>query len=190
MRRAQPGAGEARVGVGWVVDERRAARLGEGDELALLQADERPDDRHAVAGGRELHAAQSGDPGPAQETEQHRLRLIVGVMGGQQRIGADRLGVIDEQAVARLARALLQAARGLRALPLQNAMGDPEPGAERRDRLRLLPAFRPKAVIDRRRLDARPAAPPRPVVRHQEQRGRIEDRPIRRSAASSPARAA
>ena len=141
-KRAQPGAREPRIGVGRVVDERRAARLGEGDEIALLQADERPGDRHAVAGGREIHAAQSGDPGPAQETEQHRLRLIVGVMGGQQRVGADRLGMIDEQPVARFARALLQAARGLRPLPLKNAMGDPKPGAERRDRLSPPPRFR------------------------------------------------
>ena len=81
--RAQAGAREPRVGVGRVVDERRAARLGEGDEVALFEPDERPGDRHAVAGGRQLHAAQSGDPRPAQETEQHRLGLIVGVMGGQ-----------------------------------------------------------------------------------------------------------
>ncbi len=50
-QRAQAGAREARVGVGRVVDERRAARVGEGDEIALLQAHERPGDRHAVARG-------------------------------------------------------------------------------------------------------------------------------------------
>ena len=37
-KRAQAGAREARVGVGRVVDERRAARIGEGDEIALLQS--------------------------------------------------------------------------------------------------------------------------------------------------------
>ena len=37
-KRAQAGAREAWVDVGRVVDERRAARIGEGDEIALLQA--------------------------------------------------------------------------------------------------------------------------------------------------------
>ena len=37
-KRAQAGARESRVGVGRVVDERRVARPGEGDELALLRA--------------------------------------------------------------------------------------------------------------------------------------------------------
>ncbi len=36
--RAQASAGEARVDVGGVVDERRPARFGEGDEIALLRA--------------------------------------------------------------------------------------------------------------------------------------------------------
>ena len=140
---AQAGAREARVGVGRVVDERRAARLGEGDEIAFLQADKRPRDRDAVARGGEVHAAQSSNPGPAQETEQHRLGLIVGVMGGHERVGADRLRAIDEQAVARFACSLLQAAHRLRALPLKGAMGDPEPGAERRDPSRFVRAFGP-----------------------------------------------
>ena len=37
-KRAQAGAREARVGIGRVVDERRPARIGEGDEIAFLQA--------------------------------------------------------------------------------------------------------------------------------------------------------
>ena len=111
--------------------------------------------------------------GSAQETKEHCLRLIVGVMSGHERVGADRLRVIDEQAVARLACALLQAARWLHAFPLKNAMADPEPGAERGDGFRLVRAFRPKPVVDRRRLDPRLAAPLRPFGRHQQQRGRI-----------------
>ena len=129
------------------------ARLGEGDEIALLQADERPGDGHAVTRGHRVHAPQARDAGTAQQAKQHGLRLIVGVMGGHDRVGADRLGVVDEQAVARFARALLHAGRGLRAFPLKNAVADAEPGAERGDRLRLLRALGPKAVIDRRRLD-------------------------------------
>ena len=147
--------------------------LGEGDEIALFQADERPGDRHAVARGHEVHAAQPREARSAQQTKEHGLGLIVGVMSGHDRIGADRLGVIDEQAVARLARALLQAARRLRAFPLKNAMADLEPGAERGDRLRLVGAFGSKPVIDRRRLDPWLAAPVRPFGRHQQQRRRI-----------------
>ena len=129
-KRAQAGAREARVDVGRVVDERRAARIGEGDEVALPQGHERPGDRHAVARGHDVHAAQSRDAGAAQQTKEHGLRLIVGVMSGHERLGADRLRVVDEQAVARLARPLLQAARRLRAFPLKNAVADSKPRAE------------------------------------------------------------
>ena len=108
-KRAQAGAREARVGVGRVVDERRAARIGEGDEVALPQGHQRPPDRHAVAHGHDIHAAQASDAGAAQQAKEHGLRLIVGVMGGEQRLGADRPRIVDEQTVARLARALLQA---------------------------------------------------------------------------------
>ena len=147
--------------------------LAKAIEIVLLQADERPSDRHAVARGHDVHAAQPRDAGSAQQTKEHSLRLIVGVMSGHDRVGADRLGVIDEQTIAGLARAFLQAARRLRALPLKNAMADAEPRAKRRDRLRFVSAFGSKSVIDRRRLDPRLAAPLRPFSRHQEQRGRI-----------------
>ncbi len=169
----QAGAREAGVGVGRVIDERRAARIGEGDQIALLEADERPGDRHAVARGHEVHAAQPRDAGSAQQTKEHGLGLIVRVMSGHERVGADRLRVIDEQAVARFARALLQAARWLRAFPLKNAMADPKPRAKRGDGLCLIGAFGSKPVIDRRRIDPRLAAPLRPFGRHQEQRRRI-----------------
>jgi hypothetical protein len=53
-------------------------------------------------------------------------------------------------------------------------MRDAESHAELGDGARLRRALGPQAVIDGRRFEARPAAPPaRPILRHQEQRGRI-----------------
>ena len=77
-----------------------------------------------------------------RNSRKHGLRLIVGVMSGHECLGADLLCVIDEQAVARLARVLLQAACWLHASPLKNAMADAEPRAERSDGLGLVGAFR------------------------------------------------
>ncbi len=132
----------------------------------FFERDERAGDRHAVADGHKVHAAQSRNAGAAQQTEKDRLRLIVGVMSGHQRVGADRLRQINEQAIARLPRPLLEAGRGFRAFPLKNAMGDSEAGAKRGDGLRLVGAFGSKPVIDCRRLDPRLAAALRPFGRH------------------------
>ena len=83
--RAKAGAREARVDVGRIVDKWNLSRLSEGDEVALFQADERPGDQHAVARRCCVHAAQTRDARAAQQSEQHRLRLIVGMMRGEQR---------------------------------------------------------------------------------------------------------
>ena len=101
----------------------------------FFEPHERAGERHAVTRGHDVHAAQPRKARTAQQTKEHSLRLIVGVMGGHHRVGADRLRVIDQQAVAGLARALLQAGRRLRAFPLKDAMADAEPGAERARRL-------------------------------------------------------
>ena len=55
------------------------------------------------------HARESGDAAAAQQAKQDRFSLIVGVMGRRQRIRADPRRVRDEQCIARVAGALLDA---------------------------------------------------------------------------------
>ena len=172
-QRPQARARVSRIGVGRVLDERDAARAAKGDEVALLYADEGPDDRHAVPRRRCVDAAQARDARAAEETKQHCFPLIVGMMRGQERVGPDCARVIDEKAVSRLPPALLDAAQGLCAFPDERAMLEPEPAAERGDALGLRGAFRTKPMIDGGGLDANLSAPRRPIGGHQEERGRI-----------------
>ena len=60
------------------------------------------------------HAGEAADPAAARQPEQDRLRLVVGMVRGDDVVGADRQGVPQQQVVARDARPLLQAALGLR----------------------------------------------------------------------------
>ena len=124
--RAQARARIGRVGVGRVVDERNAPGAAEGDEVGFRHAEQGPDERDAAAPGRGRHAGKARDARAAQEPEEHRLGLIVGVMGGRDRVGADRLSVSGEQPVARLPRPLLKPGRGLRAGPDERRMRDAE----------------------------------------------------------------
>ena len=87
-------------------------------------------------------------------------------MSSQERVGADGLRVIDQQAVARLTCPLLQAGRWLYASPVKNPMADTQAGAKHGDGFGLVGAFGSKPMVDRRRLDPRLAAPFRPFGRH------------------------
>ena len=126
----------------------------------------------ALALARPLHAGETGDARAADEAEQNGLGLIVGMMGGRDRAGADRPRMVDQQSVARLAGPLLHPGRGFGACPDERLVRDPEPCRERRDRLRLGGALRPQAMIDGGGGNAC-AAPSLPFGGHQEKRGRI-----------------
>ena len=68
---------------------------------------------------RRRHAGKARDARSAHQPEEHCLGLVVEVVGGRDRLGADRLRVGGEQPVARLARPLHEAGRRLRARPRQ-----------------------------------------------------------------------
>ena len=161
---------------------------------ALSDAQQRPRDRDAVAPAHRLHAAQARDPRPAHEAKQHRLRLIVGVMSSDQRVGADGPRVFRQQPVARLARPLLQPGRRLAPRPYEGVVWDAKPLAELSDASRLGRALRPQAMIDSRRDDPRRcrAAPPirRPSAGARWNRGRRRRRRARIRAASRGASSA
>ena len=111
------------------------------------------------------------------QAEQHRLGLIVGVMGGRRSPRAPIARAWSrQQPVARLARALLQPGRRLRACPDERRVRDAEPFAERAPTARRLGrALGPQAVIDGRRGDrVRRAAPP---IRRPSARSAVESGP-------------
>ena len=103
---AQEVAAQCRVGIRFVVDPRKAARSRIRIEVCGAQRDQRPQERDV--GAERPHDGHRREPvrsGPAQQLQQHRLRLIVRVMGEGDEVGAD----FGEHGVARGARGGLDA---------------------------------------------------------------------------------
>ncbi len=162
-QRAQPRARIGRIGVGRVLDERDAAVRGRRRRGRPWRAPSsgRDESRRRRAPRSRRHAGEAGDARAAHQPEQHRLGLVVGMVGGGDRVGADRARVGDQQPVARLARPLLQA--GSRAsAPVQTRVACGTPSC------RIEPATPPPPPRSRasgrdrrsRRRRARRAAPP------------------------------
>ena len=93
----------ARIFVGGVADIGERVGVAIGDELALGDAEQGTQQRDAVAVGTRRHRSQPADAGAAQQAKQRGLRLIVEMMGGDDRLCADLARVRPEQGVARRA---------------------------------------------------------------------------------------
>ena len=184
---AQAGAREARIRVRGILGEADAFGRADLDQRALGQGEQRPREGECPERDRGRHAGEAADPRTAQQPEQHGLRLIVGVMGGDDDIGADPSRAGAEQGVARRARKLLDSALGLGPGPFEAVMGQAEAPGERGDRLRLGGGARAQPMVDRGDGDRRPAARGRPARRQDQQCGRIgsaghrEQQALRRS---------
>ena len=99
------------------------------------------------------NSRQAGDARAARRAHQERLRLVVGVMRGQQDRRARIDGPSRELQIARLACAHLDAAAGNRRGRVKRAMRHAERRAPGRDHRRLLGRRRAQAMIDGRRDD-------------------------------------
>src|ERR1700689_4606059 len=93
---------------------------------------------------RNGHARQTRNAAAAQQSKQDRLGLIVGMMGGQDMICANVAGMLEQQVVARLAGALLDARFGLFAVPRQDVMRETERLRPSRDSFGLAARIRPQ----------------------------------------------
>src|SRR5579863_6066952 len=100
---------KARIGVRRVGCEGLAAGLANCDEFGFAKFEQRPRQRQLPERGEFVHASEAADPRAAKQTKDHRLGLVVGMMGGDEKIRTDFLCAGAEQLIARLARALLNA---------------------------------------------------------------------------------
>ena len=121
--RAQPGACEARIVIGGVARIIEAVRFAIGDKVALADAEQGTQQRQPAEVRVFRHRLETADAGAAQQAKQCGLGLIVEMMGGDNRFGADVARALRQQSVARLARQLLQTPLRLRAVPDKDAMG-------------------------------------------------------------------
>ena len=169
----QAGARIARIEVGRVLRKRLTPRLAEGDKVGFRDREERPVMGEALPLAQIFHPPQTHDSGAPEQAEKDGLGLIVGMMGGRHRIGADRAGVRDEETVAGVPRQFLQPGRGFRALPDEGRVRDAEAGAKPGDRLRLRTGLGAEAMVDGRSGDGRLFLARRPLGGHQEKRRRI-----------------
>ena len=157
-----------------VLDPREPALLRVGEDLRARDREERPHQPQAAQRGLPPHARHPGRPRPPQDAEQRGLRLVVAVVGEQDRLaGRNRLG--DRAVAGRAGRGFeIPAARGR---PHDGAAGlEPDPEPRRRRPAVVLPGARVRveAVVDVHRGQTlrRPAAE-RPGRRVEED-GRVE----------------
>ncbi len=103
---------------------------------------------HPAADGARCHAGEPGHAGSAHEAEQHGLGLVVERVGGGDVGGADVPRAADEEVVAAMARALLQAGRGLGAVPGQQVVRQAEGVGGAGDGFGLGARLRAQPVVD------------------------------------------
>ena len=106
------------------------ARIGDGGEAGLgnyrrqhlaRHIKQRPNDPHPFNLGDRVHASQAFKAAAMRHPHQHGFRLVVAVMGGQQRGRAVRAHGLADQPVPRLPRRCLHTGGGLDAVPAQTA---------------------------------------------------------------------
>ncbi len=125
----QPNPRIALVFVRRVVCESLVAGLAEGDKIGLRNSKQGSKMPETLTLDDSVHSAESGHARSSKKAKKHRLRLIVGVMRGSDRVGPDFVGVADKETVTRLPSALLNASCRLRPAPRKNGVGDAETGA-------------------------------------------------------------
>jgi len=72
------------------------------------------------------HARKARESGAVRETDKNGLPLVVGMVRGGDGVGANSARVLEKQSVARVARALLNAAQWFFAAPDQDLVGKAE----------------------------------------------------------------
>ena len=107
-----------------------------------------PDQRQSVQNRHRPHPGKPGDSAAVRHAHQHGLGLIVGMVGGDDAIGANLTGVTDKQPIAGGARLFLQSGDGLLALPDQNGVGNSKPLRQSGDVLRFRLRFGPQAMVN------------------------------------------
>ena len=183
MQRAQTRSGEARIAVRWifavidagVFQRRREPRLGHRQE----RTDE--ENRRLAAGGNGRSVRDTGKPGEtaaASQPKQHRLRLIVEGMGGQNMFKPGTRRRLGQEPITRETCRLLQAGFRLAAAPAQRAMGNSKTARQTPNLRGFVLGFRPQPVIDGNRKELGRALEPlpqplSPARSHDKQRRRI-----------------
>lgn len=99
-------AHELEVEVGAILPPGEIEIAGGGRQARTGDPEERPDHPQAgVGGGRsaEGHAGEARGGGTAEEAEEEEFRLVIGVMGGGDAVGAEGAGGAGEEGVAKAA---------------------------------------------------------------------------------------
>lgn len=141
----------AGVGIGFVVDPAQAVRLCMGFERAARHAEQRPQrgDAIAIGGAPCGHAGETQQSGAAHHVVQQRFRLIVGVVGGQQRIEAAVTRMRVQRRIARVASGTFESVgRDTRHLDMQHAERQIEHLALRGAEIRPEIGVRTETVVD------------------------------------------
>ena len=107
-----PGAREFFMGVGRVGQKRMSRLPANLFEIGFRRLQEGPRQRHRAAGSDVGHPRQTGDASSPRQSKEDGFGLIVGVVGGNNRLGSDCRRAVDEQGVSRVARPLLNARGG------------------------------------------------------------------------------
>ena len=94
------------------------------------------------------HAGEPGQAAAAGKTQQHRFRLIIERVRGQDMLIAGAHRGLREERIARDARRFLQSGFRLYSAPAQRAMRHAEPARQPLDRRRFASCFRAQPMID------------------------------------------
>ncbi len=143
----------AGVGVGPVFAIGHVARLKIGEDLVPRAVEQGADDADTVALANRRDGAQSARRGAAQETQEHGLGLVVGVVAGRERLASPRGSRFQQESVAGAAGHFLERIRRLPGFPGHVApgvvTGNAVPGRRLAHESRILRAFaRAGAVIE------------------------------------------
>ena len=160
---AQSGPREGWIFVGGVTQEGLPTRQAIIDERRLWAAEQGTQMGHIAERRRGLHPGKTAEPAATQQSEENRLRLIVGVMGGEEKVGAEPMGMAQQQVVAHRTGAFLNASPGFFALPSQDFMRKAQVLGPNRHKLGLGAGVLTKPVVDRGNEDRcrMPAGPSR-----------------------------
>ena len=141
-------AREPRIGVRGVLDVGPAFRSAGRDQARLAKRKERTGKRNAFPGDLGPHAGEAGRARAAGEPHEDRFSLVVERMSAQEVRGTNLPGEGCEEALACLARPLLQTRLRLRSTPAQDSVRQAASSGPGRNGRGFLGGFGPQAVVD------------------------------------------
>ena len=147
---AHPRTLEALIAIARILGPAKTRRDERGGKPRLRHVEQRP--QHGDAGPHALlgDGGEAVEPAAALEPHEEGLGLIVEVMRGDERRNVMRMAIGGHEVVARLPRALLQAAALTCALrPGENRMGETESLRHARHHRGFLARFGTEPVVDR-----------------------------------------